>query len=131
MKIIKTSSYNEKMAQLGNDNLPPGVTNNMIDERFGDGEGSISQKNIEIEITIDGQMFNNWYGNQVFPDQKIYLFLVTDFEYSNNNDRLDFTLKTVEGEGGIDLNNLKEYIKDFAEEDIKNQISEFIENTQF
>ena len=108
MKIIKTSDYMEKESQWnrlpGDPNLPPGVTNRMIDDQFGPAEREdIEKTKMKWEINRENQTIpiiviydvEWWEGNPV-P----YIYNALDI----NGDEIEIT--TEEG------NEIEEAIRD-------------------
>lgn len=72
MKIIKSLSYLRKEAQWslpGDPNLPPGVTQRMIDDQAGPPEDISPDLRGESEIDVNWAEFNEWYntGGEPLP----------------------------------------------------------------
>jgi hypothetical protein len=90
MKIIKTDNFLKKEAQFngmpGDPGLPPGVTNRMIDEQFGDGGSEeYTKQSGEHEFQVDWatettELINAGYDVQGLPQQGIGN-LVIYYEY--------------------------------------------------
>jgi hypothetical protein len=140
MKEIKTAKYVEKEAIWslpGDPELPPGVGQRDIDERFEGGESNVEDNQEgEIELTINWPEFNQWFAKggeempvgfriRTDPSTILVKYLYT---YDNNMNIVD-DIKGIEViDGKTDQKIEDEYIVssfiDFYKERIKADIAE-------
>ena len=132
MKQISTNKF-EKLAQQfplpGDPNLPPNVTHENIEQSAGSGTtGFIKDRAQDIEIVVNGETFNEWYGDNILSPGDNLISFDLIYTYNPSQNIIDFdTILRVTSQNGMDLINTGIEQFDDARNAIEQKIFESIE----
>lgn len=134
MKKIKTDNYVKKQAQFGDlpgdPSLPPGITNNMIDEQFGDATDLIEKTAKDtFELERNWDEYAAWYRperHEVLPSGSALIYVTARYKVEGVAPDLDIDLVVQSIVDGVGRDISQYEIHDQEAEEIKGQIRETV-----
>ena len=130
MKELKTSKYLKKVSQYnlpGDDNLPHGTTQRMVDEQFADGADDIAGET-DVELIVNGNEFNKWYKDMVLPSGDNFITFFVKYLYNPNSDDISIKAETVYDDKGKDLTAYQ--FETFSQEELEQEVRDILRQRQ-